>query len=41
LEINSIVIDCDRPSSVSFDPGKGGKLAGVRKISCRLLFAAE
>jgi hypothetical protein len=31
----------DKQPSVSSDPGEGGTLAGLRKVSCRLLFAAE
>jgi hypothetical protein len=36
-----IVVHCDKHPSASSDPGEGGKLAGLRKVSCRLLFVAE
>ena len=36
-----IAVHCDKQPSVSSNPGEGGTLAGLRKVSCRLLFAAE
>ena len=36
-----IAVDCDKKPSVSSNPGEGDTLAGLRKVSCRLLLAAE